>query len=122
MSALWLTRVADGRGLAPRISAPARHSVPSAGRPSVLLFRRYVTASALARLLWRLRRYQSSPLFALGRRRRRLRDRHRGDGEFQYVIRSDEEDRKFLLRMAKRWAELAAEKEREVRDAARSAA
>jgi hypothetical protein len=31
-------------------------------------------------------------------------------------------ERKFLLRMAKRWTELAAEKEREVRDAARSAA
>ena len=34
----------------------------SAGRPSVPLFRRYVTASALARPLWRLRRYQSFPL------------------------------------------------------------
>jgi hypothetical protein len=34
----------------------------SAGRPSVLLFRRHVTASALARPLWRLRRYQSFPL------------------------------------------------------------
>ena len=31
------------------------------------------------------------------------------------------EERKFLLRMAKRWTELAAEKEREVREAARSA-
>jgi hypothetical protein len=31
------------------------------------------------------------------------------------------DERKFLLRMAKRWAELAAEKERELRDAARSA-
>jgi hypothetical protein len=34
----------------------------SAGRPSVLLSRCYVTASALARPLWRHRRYQSSPL------------------------------------------------------------
>ena len=34
----------------------------SAGRPSVLLSRCYVTASALARPLWRLRRYQSFPL------------------------------------------------------------
>jgi hypothetical protein len=32
------------------------------------------------------------------------------------------EERKFLLRMAKRWTELAAEKEREVLRAARSAA
>jgi hypothetical protein len=32
----------------------------------------------------------------------------------------NEEERKFLLRMAKRWTELAAEKERELRDAARS--
>jgi hypothetical protein len=32
------------------------------------------------------------------------------------------EERKFLLRMAKRWSELAAEKEREVLKAARSAA
>jgi hypothetical protein len=32
------------------------------------------------------------------------------------------EERKFLLRMAKRWSELAAEKEREVLRAARSAA
>ena len=32
------------------------------------------------------------------------------------------EERKFLLRMAKRWNELAAEKEREVLRAARSAA
>ena len=32
------------------------------------------------------------------------------------------EERKFLLRMAKRWSELAAEKEREVLTAARSAA
>ena len=31
-------------------------------------------------------------------------------------------ERQFLIRMAKRWTELAAEKEREVRDAARSAA
>jgi hypothetical protein len=31
------------------------------------------------------------------------------------------EEQKFLIRMAKRWTELAAEKEREVRDAARSA-
>ena len=34
---------------------------------------------------------------------------------------SNEEERKFLLRMARYWAELAAEKERELRDAARSA-
>jgi hypothetical protein len=34
----------------------------------------------------------------------------------------NEEERKFLLRMAKRWSELAAEKEREVLRAARSAA
>jgi hypothetical protein len=33
----------------------------------------------------------------------------------------NEEERKFLLRMAKRWSELAAEKEREVLSAARSA-
>jgi hypothetical protein len=33
----------------------------------------------------------------------------------------NEEERKFLLHMAKRWTELAAEKERELRDAARSA-
>ena len=32
------------------------------------------------------------------------------------------EERKFLLRMAKRWSELAADKEREVLKAARSAA
>jgi hypothetical protein len=32
------------------------------------------------------------------------------------------EERKFLLRMAKRWSELAADKEREVVKAARSAA
>jgi hypothetical protein len=32
------------------------------------------------------------------------------------------EERKFLLRMAKRWSELAAEKERELLRAARSAA
>jgi hypothetical protein len=32
------------------------------------------------------------------------------------------DERKFLLRMAKRWTELAAEKEREMRHAARSAA
>jgi hypothetical protein len=31
------------------------------------------------------------------------------------------EEQKFLIRMANRWTELAAEKEREVRDAARSA-
>ena len=31
------------------------------------------------------------------------------------------EEQKFLIRMAKGWTELAAEKEREVRDAARSA-
>ena len=35
---------------------------------------------------------------------------------------NNEEERKFLLRMAKRWSELAAEKEREVLKAARSAA
>jgi hypothetical protein len=34
----------------------------------------------------------------------------------------DPGERKFLLRMAKLWRELAAEKEREVRDAARFAA
>jgi hypothetical protein len=33
----------------------------------------------------------------------------------------DQERRKFLLRMAKRWSEFAAEKEREVLRAARSA-
>ena len=32
----------------------------------------------------------------------------------------NEEERKFLLRMAKRWTEMAAEKERELRDAARA--
>jgi hypothetical protein len=31
------------------------------------------------------------------------------------------EEREFLLRMAKRWSELAAEKERDLREAARSA-
>jgi len=35
---------------------------------------------------------------------------------------NNSDDRKFLLRMAKRWSELAAEKEREVLKAARSAA
>jgi hypothetical protein len=33
----------------------------------------------------------------------------------------DEDERKFLLRMAKRWRELAAEKERDLREAARPA-
>jgi hypothetical protein len=35
---------------------------------------------------------------------------------------NDEKDRKFLLRMAKHWTKLAAEKEREVRASARDAA
>jgi hypothetical protein len=35
---------------------------------------------------------------------------------------TDEENRKFLLRMAKHWKKLAAEKEQEVRTSARSAA
>ena len=35
---------------------------------------------------------------------------------------TDEEDRKFLLRMAKHWTKLAREKEQEVRASARSAA
>jgi hypothetical protein len=34
----------------------------------------------------------------------------------------NEEEQKFLLRLAERWTELAAEKERELRDAVRSAA
>ena len=35
---------------------------------------------------------------------------------------NDEEDRKFLLRRAKHWTKLAAEKELEVRDSSRAAA
>jgi hypothetical protein len=35
---------------------------------------------------------------------------------------NDEKDRKFLLRMAKHWKKLAAEKEREVRASVRAAA
>jgi hypothetical protein len=34
----------------------------------------------------------------------------------------DAEERRFLLRMARRWREIAAEKEHELRDAARSTA
>ena len=39
-----------------------------------------------------------------------------------YASKTKNEERKFLLRMAKRWSELAADKEREVLKAARSAA
>jgi hypothetical protein len=35
---------------------------------------------------------------------------------------NNEEDRQFLLRMAKRWKKLAAEKEKEIRASARNAA
>jgi len=41
----------------------------------------------------------------------------------RYAARTtDEEDRKFLLRKAKDWTNLAAEKEQEIRAAARAAA
>ena len=51
----------------------------SARRPSVLLPRCYVTASALARPLWRLRRYQSSPLLECVERAGRINARRPPD-------------------------------------------
>jgi thioredoxin reductase (NADPH) len=48
----------EGLRLAPRRLAPRISAAPA----SVPLFRRYLTASTLARLLWCLRRYQSSLL------------------------------------------------------------
>jgi hypothetical protein len=62
--------------LAPRISA---------GRPSVLLFRRYVTASAVARPPWRLRRYQSSPLLECVERAGRI-DAWRSPDELDHLL------------------------------------
>ena len=44
----------------------------SSGVPSLLLSRCYVTASALAQPLWRLRRYQSSPLLECVKRAGRI--------------------------------------------------
>ena len=61
--------------LAPRIGA---------GRP-VLLFRCNVTASALARPLWRLRRYQSFPLFKRVERTGRINARRSSD-EHDYLL------------------------------------
>jgi hypothetical protein len=47
---------------------------------------------------------------------------HARQCEWYAVRTNDEEDRKFLRRMAQHWAKLAAQKEQEVRASARAAA
>jgi hypothetical protein len=64
----------DGPGDQRRASPAGQHRAPS-----VLLFRRYVTASALTRLPWRLRRYQSSPLLEHVERAGRINARRSSD-------------------------------------------
>ena len=73
-------------GAGSRRSARLRLAPPiSTGRPSVLLSRCYVTASALARPLWRLRRYQSSPLLERLQRAGRINARRASD-EFNHLL------------------------------------
>jgi hypothetical protein len=48
------------------------HLIRVGGGAGVLLMRRYVTVAAVARPLWRLRRYQSSPLLECVKRAGRI--------------------------------------------------